>query len=31
VLPVRYVRDPLGLVHEVWILTESERLAHAGR
>jgi hypothetical protein len=30
VLPVRYVRDPLGLVHEVWILTESERLAHAG-
>ncbi len=23
-LTVRYVRDPLGLVHEVWILTEAE-------
>ena len=23
-LPVRYVRDPLGLIHEVWILTEAE-------
>lgn len=24
VLAVRYTRDPLGLVHEVWILNESE-------
>lgn len=26
-LPVRYVRDPLGLIHEVWILTEAEAKA----
>lgn len=23
-LPVRYTRDPLGLVHEVWVLTAEE-------
>jgi hypothetical protein len=23
-LPVRYVRDPQGLLHEVWLLTEAE-------
>jgi len=28
-LPVLYVRDPLGLVHEVWILTEAEIAALA--
>ncbi len=26
-LPVRYVRDPQGLVHAVWILTEAEAQA----
>lgn len=26
-LPVRYVCDPLGLIHEVWILTEAEAQA----
>ncbi len=26
-LPVRYTRDPLGLVHEVWVLTASEAAA----
>ena len=24
-LSVRYVRDPQGLVHEVWLLTEAEQ------
>ena len=28
-LVVRYTRDPLGLVHEVWILTASEAAAGA--
>lgn len=26
-LPVRYTRDPLGLVHEVWVLTAAETAA----
>jgi len=26
-LPVRYTRDPLGLVHEVWVLTATEAAA----
>lgn len=26
-LPVRYTRDPLGLVHEVWVLTAAEAAA----
>ncbi|MDE2618466.1 MAG: hypothetical protein KGL73_15790 [Burkholderiales bacterium] len=26
-LVVRYTRDPLGLVHEVWVLTASEAAA----
>ncbi len=28
-LVVRYTRDPLGLVHEVWVLTASEAAAGA--
>jgi len=28
-LIVRYTRDPVGLVHEVWILTETEAAAAA--
>lgn len=26
-LPVRYTLDPLGLVHEVWVLTDTEAAA----
>ena len=26
-LPVRYTRDPFGLVHEVWVLTAAEVVA----
>ena len=28
-LPIKFVREPLGLVHEVWVLTEAEAQAQA--